>query len=247
MKILFSPSETKSDLTDSQALSSDSLIFAKLFKKRVCVVEKLNSFLLKCDSSSLEKFFGIKDSIECKRLAKLELLTSPTCRAVERYTGIAYKYLDFKTIKKEQQEWIYENTIIFSNLFGPLLAGNYLPYYRFKQGSSIDGFKPEIFYKESFSEAIDSHIGSELIIDLRASFYERFYTLTRKHITIKFIKNGKVVSHWAKAYRGKILRDLSKHQPQNIDEFENINFSNLSIEEIIEGKIKKEYIFSIIS
>jgi len=245
MKILFSPSEAKSDLIDSYKLSYKSLIFSELFEKRLHVIEKLNFFLRNSDLSNLEKFFGIKNKSECERLSKLNILTSSTCRAIQRYSGVAYKYLDYNTLKSEQQKWLCKNTIIFSNLLGPVLAGDDIPYYRFKQGSTIEGFKPELFYKENFREAIDHYIGSDLVIDLRAGFYEKFYTLTCKHITMKFIKDGKVVSHWAKAYRGKVLRELAKKQPNSIEEFENINFAGLSIEEIIEKKLKKEYIFKI--
>ena len=178
-------------------------------------------------------------------MAKLDILNASTCKAIQRYSGVAYQYLNFETLNEPQQKWLCENTIIFSNLFGPLLACDKIPYYRFKQGSTINGFKPELFYKENFSEAIDYYIGTDLVIDLRAGFYEKFYTLTCKHITMKFIKNGKVVSHWAKAYRGKVLRELAKIQPTTIEEFENINFSGLQIEEIIEKKLKREYIFKI--
>ena len=62
---------------------------------------------------------------------------------------------------------------------------------------------------------------------------------------MKFIKNGKVVSHWAKAYRGKVLRKLSQVQPNTIEEFENINFEGLHVEEILVKKLKREYIFKI--
>ena len=245
MKILFSPSEAKSDFTDSSKLSCENLLFPELFKKRVNVIEKLNTFLNNNSSNNLEKFFGIKNSDECKKFSKLDILNSSTCKVIERYTGVAYQYLDFKTLNKDQQKWLCENALIFSNLFGPLLAGDTIPYYRFKQGSTIEGFKPELFYKKNFSNAIDNYIGSDLVIDLRAGFYEKFYTLTCKHITMKFTKGGKVVSHWAKAYRGKVLRELSKKQPKTIEEFENIDFYGLHVEEIIDTKLKREYIFSI--
>lgn len=135
--------------------------------------------------------------------------------------------------------------MIFSNLFGPLLGSDEIPYYKFKQGESIDDFKPELFYKENFSPDIDSYIGDDLIIDLRAGFYEKFYKINSPYITMKFIKNGKVVSHWAKAYRGKVLRKLAQVQPNTIDEFENINFEGLHVEEILVKKLKREYIFKI--
>jgi len=245
VKILFSPSEAKSDLMGNEKLSDKSLIFSTLFEKRVYIIKKLTSFLAISSSDKIEKFFGIKNSEECKKLAKIDLLSSSTCKAIQRYSGVSYQYLNFNNLDDREKNWICENTLIFSNLFGPISANDDLPYYRFKQGSTLDGFKPELFYKENFSEAIDNYIGCNLVIDLRAGFYEKFYTLKCKHITMKFIKNGKVVSHWAKAYRGKVLRELSKSQPKTVEEFENINFEGLSIEEIIEKKLKREYIFKI--
>jgi len=245
MKILFSPSEGKSDFMETSSITSKSFVFSELFEKRLYIIEKLDTFIKKSSSTNLEKFFGIKDKNECKRLSELDILHTSTCRAILRYNGVAYQYLEFNKLDLKQQKWICDNTIIFSNLFGPIKADDKIPYYRFKQGSSIDGFKPELFYKENFTKTLDSYIGDELVIDLRAGFYEKFYKLTSKHITMKFIKNGKVVSHWAKAYRGKVLKELSKHQPNTIEEFEQINFENLSIENIIEKKLIREYIFKI--
>lgn len=62
---------------------------------------------------------------------------------------------------------------------------------------------------------------------------------------MKFIKDGKVVSHWAKAYRGIILRLLSQNNIQNIDQLMGMEIDNLSIEEIKKQKLKTEIIYSI--
>ena len=244
MKILFSPSEAKTKFANFDKLSLDSFLFPKLFNKRVEVINKLNSFLQTKPNKEIELFFGLKNPLECEKLSQLDILTLPTCRALKRYSGVAYQHLNFATLKKSEKEWLFHNTIIFSNLFGPILGGDRVPYYRFKQGSKLDGFKPEVFYKEHFTKAMDRYLVDDLVIDLRAGFYEKFYTMSKNYISMKFIKNGKIISHWAKAYRGKILRELAIKQPQNIKEFEAINFDNLHIEEIIERKFKKEYVFS---
>ncbi|MCH9813229.1 MAG: YaaA family protein, partial [Epsilonproteobacteria bacterium] len=89
-------------------------------------------------------------------------------------------------------------------------------------------------------------LDDEFIIDLRAGFYLKFYTLKIPHITLKFYKGDKVVSHWAKAYRGKVVKALAKHQPQNEVAFQKIEFDNLQIREIIKRKQSSEYIFDII-
>jgi len=122
VKVLFSPSEAKSYFTDSCALYSGSFMFPELLDKRLDVLNKLNTFLSNCDTDKLEKFFGIKNKTECLKLSKLDLTYSSTCKAIQRYIGTAYKYLEFETLSTSQQHWILDNTIIFSNLFGPILA-----------------------------------------------------------------------------------------------------------------------------
>lgn len=245
MKILFSPSEAKSHFTDAERLNQNSLSFDGFFNKRLEILNMFTLHVKNIPKIELSKFFGIKDEKECEVLSKLDLLNEDTTKAINRYTGVAYKHLNFDSLNNNQKQWIENNTIIFSNLFGPILAKDNIPYYRFKQGSAIDGFKTENFYKEHFSSTLDDFIADELVIDLRAGFYEKFYKIKSKHIKMKFLKDGKVVSHWAKAYRGLILRDLSKYQPQTIEEFENINFKGLIIEKIIENNKNKEYFFKI--
>lgn len=82
-------------------------------------------------------------------------------------------------------------------------------------------------------------------MDLRASFYERFYTIKKPFFTLKFIKNGKVVSHYAKYYRGLILKEMAKNNIESVDEFKNININELILSEIQEIKNKQEFIFEI--
>lgn len=247
MKILFSPSEAKSLVQDSNPINNNSFCFTNLFEKRLEVLNKFTTFIKASQMEDLQKLFGIKDEEECENIKNIDLFQSSTCKAILRYTGVAFKYLDFSTLNETQKLWIYKNVIIFSNLFGPICAKDEIPMYKFKQGSKIENFKPESFYKKYFSSALDDNIGDDVVIDLRAGFYEKFYKLNVPYITMKFIKNDKVVSHWAKAYRGIVLRELSQAQPSSIEEFENIKFSNLSIKEIIQSKLKREYIFEIIS
>lgn len=247
MKILFSPSEAKSLYIDSPSITNNSFCFPAQFEHRLEVINKFNCCIESSNISNLQKLFGLKDENECLKIRMNDILKSSTCKAIKRYNGVAFKYLEFDTLNDSDKEWIYENVIIFSNLFGPLLAKDEIPLYKFKQGSSIDGFKPEVFYKEKFTNELNNYICSDFVIDLRAGFYEKFYKFSMPYITMKFIKNGKVVSHWAKAYRGKILRELAQYKPNNIDEFESINFQGLELKEIIQTKLKREYIFNILT
>ena len=137
--------------------------------------------------------------------------------------------------------------LIFSNLFGIIKADDILPDYKLKQGSKLPNLNIEKFYKDNFSSSLDKYLKDDEILDLRASFYEKFYTIKKPFFTLKFIKNGKVVSHYAKHYRGLILKEMAKNNIKSVDEFKNININELILLEIQEIKNKKEFIFEIIS
>lgn len=246
MKILFSPSETKSALKTHGVLEEKSLVFPYLYEKRYFVLEQYQSLLNTKNIEKLQILFGIKDAEKILLYATRNIFNASTCKAILRYSGIAYDHLDFASLDQNAQTYLEDHTMIFSNLFGPLLAGDLIPEYKLQQGESLDEFKTESFYKEHFSDAIDAWIGNESVLDLRAGFYEKFYTLKRPYVTMKFLKNGKVVSHFAKAYRGEVLRQIAIHQPHDEKELGEIHFKGLHIHEIITQKLKREYVFAII-
>ncbi len=244
MKLLFSPSEAKTSNIEQNAKNAKSYLFPKLINKQNHVLNLYQTYLQNSSNEKLSKLFGLKKHSDIDFFKSVDIFNDPTLKAVERYSGVAYEYLDYKNL--ENKEFIDKNMIIFSNLFGPILAGFYLPNYKLKQGEKLGSFVIEKYYKEHFSVALDSLLENEFLIDLRAGFYLKFYTPNKHHITMKFIKNGKVVSHWAKAYRGKIAKELALFQPQNEAEFQKISFKNLQIKEIIKRKLSKEYVFDIV-
>lgn len=246
MKVLFSPSETKRALATHGSMEETSLLFPYLYKKRHFVLEQYQSLLNTKDTDKLRALFGIKDEQKILLYASQNIFNAATCKAILRYSGIAYDHLGFESLDINAQNYIEEHVMIFSNLFGPLLAGNLIPEYKLHQGESLNGFKTESFYKEHFSHALDAWIDEECVLDLRAGFYEKFYTLKRPYITMKFLKQGKVVSHFAKAYRGEVLRQIAIHQPHDEKELGEIHFKGLHIHEIITQKLKREYVFTII-
>lgn len=246
MKILFSPSETKRTFGTHQSINKNSFSFPYLYEKRLYVLNQYQTLLDKRDIIQLQQLFGLKDEHKVTVQANKNIFTSFTCKTIERYSGIAYDHLCFETLDERAQTFLENNVMIFSNLFGPLLAKDLIPDYKLQQGENLDGFKTELFYKEHFSDAIDALLENETILDLRAGFYEKFYTLKRPYLSMKFLKKGKVVSHFAKAYRGEVLRQIAMHQPKDEKELGEISFDGLRISEILEQKLKREYVFDII-
>jgi cytoplasmic iron level regulating protein YaaA (DUF328/UPF0246 family) len=247
LKILFSPSEAKTSAGDLSPIDTTSFIFPELYPKREYVLSTYIDFLHNADKQTLEKLFGLKKDNDITSLQKIDFFHASTTKAIMRYTGVAYEYLQYTTLTQKEQSFLDKNLLIFSNLFGPLLAKDTIPYYKLKQGERLGDFAIEKYYAEHFTPALDQFLKDEFIIDLRAGFYLKFYKLKQPYITMKFIKNGKVVSHWAKAYRGMVAKALAQYQPQNEKMFSEIAFENLSVIEIQKTKLKTEYIFEITS
>lgn len=221
------------------------MVFPELYARRLEAIERYEAYLRSADTAALSELLGIKDPAEHERY-KAGVLNGSTMSAMMRYDGVAYDYLDFPTLPHEAQSYIGENVIVFSNLFGPMRASDPIPDYKLKQGSAVGDFVPEKFYREHFAHALDSLIGEREVLDLRAGFYDKFYTPSSVPTTLKFLKEGKVVSHWAKAYRGTVLREAALHGIGSIKELLALNIEGLKFDSILRTKKKNEIIYSIV-
>lgn len=244
MIILFAPSEGKRLGGESPSLNSASFLFPALYEKRFEVVSAYEKVVQKGGYEHLKELFGIKDEKEFSRY-KTPFDRAPTMKAIERYDGVAYDYLAYINLDASQQAYIDRNVILFSNLFGPIGAGDFIPDYKLKQGSAMGSMAPEKFYKKYFTDSLDEWIGDQEVLDLRAGFYDKFYTSKNVPMTLKFLKEGKVVSHWAKAYRGLVLRAVAKNNIQSLEDFSRLKIDGLTFCEAIKTDKKNEIIYTI--
>ncbi len=197
------------------------------------------------ENAAVNRGIGVKKETEMSRW-RADIFTAPTMKAVRRYDGVAYDYLGYDNLDDEARCYIDENLVIFSNLFGPVCAKDRLPDYKLKQGEAIGEFVPEKFYKTHFSDALTDYLQNRgPVVDLRAGFYEKFYRLPFFHVTMKFLKNGKSVSHWAKAYRGIVLREMAKHAIKDIEALRAMEIEGLQIKEIKKSKTEEEIVYEI--
>lgn len=241
--ILFAPSEDKRE-GGHRAFLSSSLLFG-LENSRDEMLGGYGALIDTQDTAQLQELFGIKDPSKYQRFLK-PLDSALGMKAIERYNGVAYEYLNYLTLSREEQDYLDEKVIIFSNLFGPIRASDTIPDYKFKQGSSLGSLSPEQFYKKYFSDMLDRMIGNNDVLDLRAGFYDKFYIPKTNFTTLKFLKEGKVVSHWAKAYRGIVLRECALHHINSTRMLEKHPFEGIELIDKVHLKDKNELIFSIL-
>jgi cytoplasmic iron level regulating protein YaaA (DUF328/UPF0246 family) len=240
VKILFSPSEGKTIKQEFSPINKDSFIFPELYEKREVILKEYDKYIHSLNDEELNQFFGIKNGCEYV----VNIFKELTCKAIERYDGVAYDYLEYSLLDETSQKYIDENTLIFSNLFGVIKANDKLPFYRMKQGKNLPNIEIDRYYKKEFSLALDEYLADEVVLDLRAGHYYKFYK-PKNYITMKFIKNGKVVSHWAKAYRGIILKEMAKNKIETEKDLLNLQIDKLTLIEIQETKSKITILYEI--
>ena len=239
LKILFSPAEGKKSGGTAQAQALFGATNA-----RDTILQAYNEIVLSQDEEKIKQLFGIKKWSDCQEYI-CDIFNSPLLPAIERYNGVAYEYLDFNSLEVDAKEYLYKNTLIFSNLYGALLGSDTIANYKVKQGNSIGSIAPDKFYKERFSYQLDLYLAKSDILDLRAGYYDKFYKTKQNYTTLKFLKNGKTVSHWAKAYRGIVLREIAKHNISSIEEFLQLTIKGLHLKEMKTAKNKTEIIYNI--
>ena len=223
LKVLFSPSEGK--VSGGDITQGDELLGSN--KAREEILHTYNEIIKRADPKEISELFGIKKFEECKPYLE-DIFKAPKLEAIRRYSGVAYEYLAYDTLTSKAQEYLKANTIIFSNLYGPLRGSDKIANYKVKQGNSIGGIEPDKFYKDRFSYQLD------------------LYLITSPYTTLKFLKNGKTVSHWAKAYRGIVLREIAKHNIQSLETFGKLEIEGLDVEEIKVIKNKTEIVYNIL-
>ena len=189
--------------------------------------------------------FGLKKESDILYYASKNISGDPVMRAVERYTGVAFDHLDYPSLDQPARNYLHDHLIIHSNLFGFLRADDLIPEYRLKQGETVGDLIVEKLYREAGASLMDNYLAGEEILDLRAGFYDRFYKPSRPYTVLKFLKGDKVVSHWAKAYRGLVLRAIAQSGVESIDEYMKLPIKRLSIEEIQTRGLRTEIIYRI--
>jgi len=243
LKILLAPSETKS-LGGNREFKLENLSFLDLNGVRSRLINKYETILKRANLDELKELFGLKKQEDIQKQID-EYFSNQAKEAILRYKGVAFDYLDYLSLDERAKEYINNNLLIFSNLYGVVKPNDYILNYKVKQGAKVGSLKPEVLYKEALKDILDKELENEDILDIRAGFYNKFYKPSKFYTTLKFLKNGKVVSHWAKAYRGLVLRYCAINSIQSIKDFISMPIEGLNLKEIRESKNSQEIIYEV--
>ncbi|MCG5219555.1 YaaA family protein [Streptosporangium sp. KLBMP 9127] len=204
MLILLPPSEGKATVGDGPSLQLDGLSFPKLARSRKRVITAL---LALCRTSKARDVLGLSEG-QAEEIAKNRALrTAPTLPAGRLYTGVLYDNLGLATLDADAAGRAADSLVIFSGLWGVLRVHDHVPPYRLSMGVGLPPLGGlAAFWQPAVAKVLDPEPG--LVVDLRSSTYAPAWRPGARAVAIKVTRDGKVVSHMAKATRGAIARSL---------------------------------------
>lgn len=147
------------------------------------------------------------------------LRDAPTAPAASVYTGVLYERLDVTSLAAPARRRLDTRVATASALFGLVRPGDSIPAYRLSAGVRLPPLGPlTSVWRQALGPVLDELAG-ELLIDLRSGQYTALHRpageLARRTVTIRVLTESggrrTVVSHFNKATKGEIVRDLLVH------------------------------------
>ena len=163
MLILIPPSEGKAKVKSTD-LTFDKTKFK--FEREVNQVVRLLSLL---NDEDLRSIYGTsQEKSEIFHRQNQDIFKSHCAKAIERYTGVVYEYIDWRTLDKSAKNYMENHVRIFSGLFGMLTPNTLIPNYKLKMNVlSLQYHWSPIITKELESE--------DVIFDLLPQVHRKAY------------------------------------------------------------------------
>ncbi|WP_408895855.1 peroxide stress protein YaaA [Nocardioides sp. R1-1] len=216
MLILLPPSEGKSAPRRGQALDLSSLSSPALTDARGEILDALVT-LCREDPAKAAEVLGLSAGQADLVERNAGLRQAPTARADRIYTGVLYDALDVATLSASAKRRATSRVAVASSLFGMVRLGDRIPAYRLSGDASLPRLGPvAAVWREALPAVMFATLGRGLLVDLRSGMYAGFWRpgpdLAPRVATVRVLHEHdgtrKVVSHFNKATKGRIVRAL---------------------------------------
>ncbi len=217
MLILLPPSEGKTTPRRGKPLDLDALSFPALALHRAEVLDALLALCTTDDAASAAEVLGLGKTQTADVAANARLATAATARADAVYSGVLYEALDLASLSGPARRRATSWLAVTSGLFGLLRPADRIPAYRLSGDVALPGTGTvSTYWSKRLDDSVREAAGRGLVVDLRSSTYASFWRpapdLARRVVTMRVLHEvegtRKVVSHFNKATKGRIVRDL---------------------------------------
>ncbi|MGP3944991.1 peroxide stress protein YaaA [Streptomyces sp. 6N106] len=222
MLVLLPPSEGKATGGSRSPLDLGALSLPELGEARAEVLDELVS-LCSGDETKAAEVLGLSEGLRGEIAKNAALREAGTRPAGEIYTGVLYDALGLATLPTAARRRAGRSLLVFSGLWGAVRIGDRIPSYRCSMGVKLPGLGALGTYwrnRTPMAEVIPQAAGRGLVLDLRSAAYAAAWkpkgALAERTATVRVLQskivNGvekrSVVSHFNKATKGRMVRDL---------------------------------------
>jgi hypothetical protein len=217
--IVLPPSEGKTPARRGRPLDLGTLSSPVLGDARRQVLDALVA-LCTADPERARSTLGLAPGLADLVARNADLATAPTARADHVYSGVLYDALDLPGLPADARRRATSRVAVVSSLFGMVRPGDRIPAYRLSGDASLPGLGPVAgVWRAHLGTAVREALGPGLLVDLRSTTYAAFWRpepdLARRVVTVRVLheSDGRrtVVSHFNKATKGRLVRDLLVH------------------------------------
>jgi len=218
--VLLPPSEGKAASGRGAPLKPESLSLPGLADARAAVLGELVE-LCAADEEKAREVLGLSEGLRGEVAKNLELRTAGTRPAGEIYTGVLYDALDLAGLDPAARRRAGKSLLVFSGLWGAVRMGDRIPSYRCSMGVKLPGLGAlGAYWRTPMASVMPEAAGNGLVLDLRSSAYTGAWKpqgeVAARTASVRVLQsqlvNGvekrSVVSHFNKATKGRMVRDL---------------------------------------
>ncbi len=216
MLVLLPPSEGKATPRRGAPLDLTSLSFPWLAPAREEVLDALTT-LCRDEPDRAAEVLGLGPTQADALTRNARLREAPTTRADRLYTGVLYDALDLASLDAAARRRAGRWLLVTSGLLGFVRPGDRVPAYRLSGDVTLPGLGGVArHWSQHLGPAVEEAAGSGLVVDLRSSSYAAFWRPERawapRVATLRVLHEHqgtrKVVSHFNKATKGRLVRAL---------------------------------------
>ncbi|MFE9553283.1 peroxide stress protein YaaA [Streptomyces sp. NPDC006703] len=220
MLVLLPPSEGKAASGRGVPLKAESLSLPGLAEARAAVLDELVELCM-ADEDKAREVLGLSEGLRGEVAKNAELRTAGTRPAGEIYTGVLYDALELASLDPAAKRRAARSLLVFSGLWGAVHTGDRIPSYRCSMGVKLPGLGALGAYWRSVMDPVMTQAAGEgLVLDLRSSAYAAAWkpkgAVAGRTATVRVlhsqmvdgVEKRSVVSHFNKATKGRLVRDL---------------------------------------
>ena len=231
MKIIFSPSK---EMREENIFENKKIEFTEpKFKDKTNI---LISILKEKSLSEIENIMKLKGELLNKTYKDIQdydkLKFIP---AISMYYGVSFKELNLEDYSEKSLEYLKNNLLILSALYGVLLAFDLVKKYRLDMTMSIIDKGLYNFWKKDINDYISNILSKdEVLLNLASGEFSKLIDnkkISMINIDFKEEKDStyKSVSTYSKKARGQFLNYLIKNQIANLEDIKKIKLDGYSL------------------